>query len=172
MSSEKNDRKTTHDVFDIEKLRQLMELMKVNDVSEVDLRQDYVRIQLRRSVDNAGMPATSPPIAAAPVSVVSSSVSPTIVSNSPVDSVSDDSFVKTINSPMVGTFYASANPDSPAYVKVGDSISPDKTVCIVEAMKVFNEIQAEMSGKIIAILVKNGDAVEFGKPLFKVDTRG
>lgn len=172
MSSEKNDRKTTQDVFDIEKLRQLMELMKVNDVSEVDLRQDYVRIQLRRSVENAGTPATPSSIAAAPVSVISSSVSPTIVSNSPVESASDDAFVKTINSPMVGTFYASANPDSPAYVKVGDSISPDKTVCIVEAMKVFNEIQAEMSGKIVAILVKNGDAVEFGKPLFKVDTRG
>ena len=77
-----------------------------------------------------------------------------------------------IKSPMVGTFYAAPNPESPAYVKVGDHVGPETTVCIVEAMKVFNQIPAEVSGKIVAVLVENGEPVEFGQPLFKVDTRG
>jgi acetyl-CoA carboxylase biotin carboxyl carrier protein len=76
-----------------------------------------------------------------------------------------------VRSPMVGTFYAAPDPDSPPYVKVGDMVGPESTVCIVEAMKVFNEIQAETAGKIAAVLGKNGEPVEFGQPLFKVDTR-
>ncbi len=72
---------------------------------------------------------------------------------------------------MVGTFYASPDPDSPPYVKVGDVVGPETTVCIVEAMKVFNQIPAEVSGRIVAVLVENGAPVEFGQPLFKVDTR-
>ena len=72
---------------------------------------------------------------------------------------------------MVGTFYAAANPDSPAFVKVGDHVGPESVVCIIEAMKVFNEIQAEIAGQVAAVLVENGQPVEFGQPLFKIDTR-
>ena len=75
-----------------------------------------------------------------------------------------------IRSPMVGTFYAAADPDSPPYVKVGDHVGPETTVCIVEAMKVFNQIPAEVAGRIIAVLVENGAPVEYGQPLFKVET--
>jgi acetyl-CoA carboxylase biotin carboxyl carrier protein len=74
----------------------------------------------------------------------------------------------TIKSPMVGTFYASPDPDSPPFVKVGDHVGPETTVCIVEAMKVFNQIPAEASGKIVAVLAENGAPVEFGQPLFKI----
>jgi acetyl-CoA carboxylase biotin carboxyl carrier protein len=70
---------------------------------------------------------------------------------------------------MVGTFYVSSGPDSPPFVKVGDHVGPESTVCIIEAMKVFNEIPAEVSGKIVAVLVDNAEPVEFGQPLFKVD---
>ena len=73
---------------------------------------------------------------------------------------------------MVGTFYTASSPDAPAYVKVGDRVGPETAVCIVEAMKVFNEIPAEISGKITAVLVENGAPVEFNQPLFEVDTRG
>jgi acetyl-CoA carboxylase biotin carboxyl carrier protein len=79
--------------------------------------------------------------------------------------------VALITSPMVGTFYAAPDPDSQPYVQVGDSVGPETTVCIVEAMKVFNEIQAEVSGKVVGVLVENGEPVEFGQPMFKVDTR-
>ncbi len=82
--------------------------------------------------------------------------------------VSDDSLT-VIKSPIVGTFYSASGPDTEPFVKVGDHVGPESTVCIVEAMKVFNEIPAEVSGKVTAILVANGDPVEFGQPLFKVD---
>ena len=72
---------------------------------------------------------------------------------------------------MVGTFYASSGPDAPPFVKVGDLVTPKQTVCIIEAMKIFNEIPAETSGKIVETLVKNGEPVEFGTPLFKVDAQ-
>jgi acetyl-CoA carboxylase biotin carboxyl carrier protein len=87
------------------------------------------------------------------------------------DAPVDDSKALFIRSPMVGTFYAAANPDSPPFVKVGDRVGPDTTVCIVEAMKVFNEIPAEASGQIVAVLVETGAPVEFGQPLFKLDPR-
>ena len=76
-----------------------------------------------------------------------------------------------IKSPMVGTFYAAPDPESSPYVKVGDHVGPETTVCIVEAMKVFNQIPAEISGRVVAVLVENGSPVEFGQPLFRVDTR-
>ena len=91
---------------------------------------------------------------------------------SPAAVPADDGKIALIRSPMVGTFYSASDPDTPAYVKVGDHVGPETTVCIVEAMKVFNEIPAETSGKIMAVLVENGAPVEFGQPLFKVDTRG
>jgi acetyl-CoA carboxylase biotin carboxyl carrier protein len=72
---------------------------------------------------------------------------------------------------MVGTFYSAPDPDSPQYVKVGDNVGPETVVCTVEAMKVFNQIPAEVSGKIVAVLVENGEPVEYGQPMFKVDTR-
>ncbi len=85
------------------------------------------------------------------------------------DRVEDENIV-LIQSPMVGTFYTRANPDAEPFVKVGDQISPETTVCVIEAMKVFNEIPAEISGEIVAVLAENEEAVEYGKPLFKVDT--
>ena len=86
------------------------------------------------------------------------------------DSAAADANTVEIKSPMVGTFYRSSNPDAEPFVKVGDKVGPESVVCIVEAMKVFNEILAEVSGEIVAILAENEEAVEFGRPLFKVDT--
>lgn len=163
MSNEKQE-----NVFEVEKIKQLIELMKENEVTEIDIRQGESRIQLRREKAIEMAAPVAAPTSFAPASVAAPVAEMPAVAAAPVD----DSFVKTINSPMVGTFYASSNPDSPAYVKVGDSVDAEKTVCIIEAMKVFNEIQAEMSGKIVAVLVQNGESVDFGRPLFKIDTRG
>src|SRR5690606_12894507 len=80
-----------------------------------------------------------------------------------------DANLVEIKSPMIGTFYASSSPESPPFVKVGDHIGPTSTVCIIEAMKVFNEIPAEVSGLVVQVLVENGAPVEFGQPLFKID---
>jgi acetyl-CoA carboxylase biotin carboxyl carrier protein len=87
----------------------------------------------------------------------------------PAESKAELSNATYIRSPMVGTFYSAANPDSPPFVKVGDHVDPETTVCILEAMKVFNEVPAECAGKIAAIMAKNGDAIEFNQPLFRVE---
>ena len=152
-----NPSNTANDVFDVRRIRRLVELMQENDLSELDIQQGDMRIQLKRG----GRPTAA---------VVAPVVSPIPAVSSPV-APADPGEVKNIQyvkSPMVGTFYSAPNPDASPFVKVGDAVSPEKTVCLIEAMKVYNEIQAECSGKVVAVLVKNGESVEFGKPLFKV----
>jgi len=154
------------DVFDVRKIRRLAELMKEYDLSEMELRQGEVHIQLRRGEGVAAASAPALP-AAAPSAPAPSPAAPTAEATGA--DTADTAHLVEIKSPMVGTFYAAADPDSPPYVKVGDHVGPDTTVCIVEAMKVFNQIPAEVAGKIVAVLVDNGDPVEFGQPLFRVD---
>lgn len=149
------------DVFDIRRVRRLVELMRENELTELDIQQGEMRIQLKR---NASVPTMSVTPMTVPVpAVVPVAAAPPKETPPPKG---DD--VHVIKSPMVGTFYMASSPDAPPFVKVGDSVSPEKTVCLIEAMKVYNEIQAECSGKILAVLVSNGQAVEFGAPLFKV----
>lgn len=161
------------DVFQVERIRQLVELMEEHGLSEVDLRHDDQRIRLTRGISQTTvMPSMpymqAPPMAAVPQPAVVSPATGPIVSEG--QRADDDKNIVLIKSPMVGTFYGRPKPESPAFASVGDSVSADTTVCIIEAMKVFNEIPAEVSGKIVAVLVDDEDAVEYGKPLFKVDT--
>ena len=148
-------------VFDMERLLQYVDFMKENDLTEIDLEQDGQKVRLSRG-------GVAQPIAAAPAPVVADPVTPA----DDTSAADEGAHNLTIDSPMVGTFYSSSHPDSPAFIKVGDSVGKDTTVCIVEAMKVFNEIPAEISGKIVAVLVNDQDPVDCGKPMFKVDTRG
>lgn len=146
------------DVFDVERIRQIIELMEEHDLSEVDLQQGDEKIKLGRGT-KAPVYAAAPPMAA-PAPVAAPGATP-----APAD---DTAGTITINAPMVGTFYSKANPESPAFVKVGDRVGPDTVVCIVEAMKVFNEIPAECSGTIVAVLANDQEPVDFGKPMFRV----
>lgn len=154
------------DVFGIDGIRLLVELMKENDVSELDVEQCGSRLSLRRSTPGQVVSAERP-VAAIPAPVVE----PAVPVATPPQPEQEPDYIKTITSPMVGVFYASSSPEAAPFVQVGDVVNPKKTVCIIEAMKVFNDIPAEISGKIVAILVKNGDPVEYGAPLFKVDAR-
>ena len=164
---------TDHDVFDIQRVRQLVELMNEFNLAEVDLQSGDMRIQLKGNVSPAFAAVPLPLHAPRTQPVVSPTTAiPQVASNPTPAASADDTSMVFIKSPMVGTFYAAKNPESPAFVKVGDTVGPETTVCILEAMKVFNEIQAECSGKIVAVLAKNGDPVDFGKPLFKIDPRG
>ncbi len=150
-------------MLDIKQLRELVRLMTANDLTELDLQgKDGERVTLKRGSTSVQpqviqtqtpvlVPPTTTPMATAPA-----------VSVKPVDEG------PTINSPMVGTFYASPTPDAKPFVAVGASVSPDTVVCIIEAMKVFNEIRAETTGVVVKVLVENGQAVEFGQPLFVV----
>jgi acetyl-CoA carboxylase biotin carboxyl carrier protein len=156
-----------HDIFDVRKIRRLVQLMEEHDLSEIDLRQENTRVQLRRgTAPRLEMAPT--PVPVAPPGTVPVTPKPPAPANP--ESTADEVAV-VIKSPIVGTFYAAPDPDSPPYVKIGDHVGPETTVCLIEAMKVFNEIPAEVSGKIVAMLVKNGEPVEYGQPLFKVDTR-
>ena len=157
---------SSQDIFDVRKIRRLVELMKEHDLCEIDLQQGDVRIQLRRGSAAAA-------VGVAPVVSVAAPVSPGPPAPESVAPAAEagDKGIALVKSPMVGTFYAAPDPDSPPFVKVGDHIGPETVVCIVEAMKVFNQIPAEVAGRIIAVLVENGAPVEFGQPLFKVDTR-
>ena len=146
------------DLYNVKKLRRLIELMKEHDLSEIDLKEADHHVRIRRG----GEVITT---TAAPVALPASRQS---AAEPPKQSAADAGMLM-IKSPMVGTFYKASGPDSAPFVKVGDRIGPEKTVCIVEAMKVFNEIPAGVSGQVVAILVENGAPVEFGQPLIKVD---
>lgn len=170
------------DVFSVERIRSLVELMKEHDLREVDLRHFRQRIRICRGtqevamVPAAGMVApqyAAPMPMAAPVAAPAASSAQVASSGQAAAAAPvDGPHIVTIKSPMVGTLYLRPNPKADSFVKVGQSITPETTICIIEAMKVFNEIPAEVRGKVVEILCGNEEPVDFGRPLFKVDTRG
>lgn len=157
------DSSSEQDIFDVGKIRRLVELMEEHDLSQIDLRQGETRIQLRRGRE----PAAGSAAGSAPAAGRSAEGTPAASG----EAAADLDHLAVIQSPMVGTFYAAPDPDSPPYVKVGDHVGPETTVCIVEAMKILNHIPAEVSGKIVSVLAENGEPVEFGQRMFEVDTR-
>ena len=146
------------DVFDLERLHHLIDIMKEHGLSEVDLQQGDQKIRLARAGTGAVVqPLAAPQAAPAPAPAAE------------VAAVEDEN-IAIIKSPMVGTFYARPNPNSEPYIRVGSNVDPETTVCIIEAMKVFNEIPAEVRGQIVAVLAEDEEPVDTNKPLFKVDT--
>ena len=160
------DDKPSKDVFDIERIRQIVELMEQHELSEVDLQQGDSKIKLNRG---STMPVLAAPAAApAPLPAAPAASRPAAETASSEASAAETTGTVTINSPMVGTFYARANPEAEAFVKVGTMVNDETVVCIIEAMKVFNEIPAECRGKIVEVLAEDQQPVDFGKPLFRV----
>lgn len=151
------------DIFDVKRIRRLVELMNEHELAEIDLRQADQRIRLRKGGEVIET-TVAPRAAAAPAAPAAGG------SAAPAAPPSDEGLL-IVKSPMIGTFYVSSSPDSPPFVKVGDHVGPTSTICLIEAMKVFNEIPAEVSGKVVSVLVANGEPVEFGQPLFKIDPR-
>ena len=161
-------------MLDIRKLKELIRLMVENELTEIDLKDEKETVSLRREGSQAPVVQVSP-APAAPVPVAAPAAAPAPAASAPAapapatePSPADTSNLEQITSPMVGTFYSAAKPESPAFANVGDTVTADTTVCIVEAMKIFNEIKAEQSGVIEKVLVSNGDSVEFGQALFLV----
>ncbi len=152
--------KPAGDVFDLERIRQIVTLMEEHELVEVDLQQGDDKIRLSRGSTTAPvympppMPAPAPQPATTSVSVAPGGDKPGTI---------------LIKAPMVGTFYSKANPESEPFVKVGSMVTEDTVVCIVEAMKVFNEIPAECRGKVVEVLASDQQPVDFGKPLFRVE---
>lgn len=154
--------------MDIKEIKAVIDLMRKNSLSEFEYEQDGTKIRIQRGPD--GKPqvfSSSPNLLTAPTLVpVSATLPPTPIPMAAPTPPAET--LPTINSPMVGTFYGSPAPDAPAYVSVGSAVTPESVVCIIEAMKVMNEIKAEMSGTITEILAESGKPVEFGKPLFRI----
>ncbi|MEM9645218.1 MAG: acetyl-CoA carboxylase biotin carboxyl carrier protein [Planctomycetota bacterium] len=144
----------------MDRIRHIVELMEQHDLGEVDLQQGDEKIKLKRGA-SAPVYAAPAPMAAAPAAAAAAPANGGEASDEHASTI-------TINAPMVGTFYSKANPESEPFVKVGTVVNADTVCCIVEAMKVFNEIPAECSGKIVEVLVEDQQPVDFGKPLFRV----
>jgi len=152
---------------DIKKIKQLIEIMKENGLVEIEIKHDDDKIVLKRAQPQqviSGIPMMGPE-SAVPVGPVGTEAVSKSSAPQPVSSRED---LVEIKSPIVGTFYATPSPDSEPYVDIDSAVGPQTVVCIIEAMKVMNEIKAETSGTIVEILVTNGQAVEYGQVLFKV----
>jgi len=145
-------------VFDLKRLEEIVQLMKEHELSEVDLTQGEQSIRLMRGGVGSTVPVPAPILGATPVT--------------PPLATEEEAHIATIKSPMVGTFYSRPNPESEPFVKVGDHVGAETVICIIEAMKVFNEIPADVSGKVVSVLVDNEEAVDHGRALYKIDTRG
>ena len=147
-------------------IQQLIDFISKSGLDEVKIETSELKLNVKRSATltmiaapaPAPMPAAAPLPSVAPVALPAPAVVAPPVSNH-----------ITIKSPMIGTFYRSANPESPLLAEVGDEIKPGKAVCIIEAMKLFNEIEAEISGRIVRVLVENATPVEYDQPLFIVE---
>lgn len=154
---------------DLQKINELIEIMKENDLVEVEIKHNDDKIFLKRYQPQqpaiTAMPLVGPSTSAVPAGT--GAVQTPLAEAPTTDQEQKDDLV-VIKSPIVGTFYAAPSPDSEQFVEVGSQVEPQTVVCIVEAMKVMNEIKAETSGTIAEILVSNGQAVEYGQELFKV----
>lgn len=147
--------------FDLERLRELFEMMEKHDVTRVSLRRGNERWHVRRGPQDV---VQMVPAAQIPAAVPT----PSAAAGQPAEEPAEVESGLFIKSPTVGTFYGAPDPDDPPFVTVGKKVQADTVVCIIEAMKVFNQIAAEMDGTIVEILVNNGDPVEFGQSLFRV----
>ena len=156
--------------MDIKQIQDLIKFVSKSGVTEVAIEQENFKITIKTNqeptVVHAGIPQTPLLQAAAPIAVA-----PTVEALPASSDTKNEDEAKyvTIKSPMIGTFYRSASPDKPLFVNVGDEISPGKVICIIEAMKLFNEIESEVSGKIVKILVDNSSPIEYDQPLFLVE---
>ena len=154
--------------MDIRKIKKLIELVEESDISEIEIKEgeESVRINRGGGAVQVAAPMMMPaPAAASPIAAPSPSPLPVDSGAAPSAEVPGNAFT----SPMVGTFYRSPSPDAKAFVDVGDSVTAGSTLCIIEAMKIMNQIEAESSGTVKAILVEDGQPVEFGQPLFVIE---
>ena len=149
--------------MDLKDIKAVIDLMKKNAISEFELEKQEFKIRLKRAIGQV-MVANDEPIPQITLPVAVTTVAAPVAAAS----ASAPSTGQEITSPMIGTFYRAPSPESPAYVEVGTEVNPESVVCIIEAMKVMNEIKAETRGVITEILVDNAKPVEYGQPMFKV----
>ncbi len=149
--------------MELKDIKAIIDLMKKNSITEFELEEKDSKLRLKRGLNGGSQPAQADeyvPVPPAPVVLAAPAALPVAA---PVATGEID-----IKSPMIGTLYRSPSPEASAYIEVGSEVTPDSVVCIIEAMKVMNEIKAEVKGVVTQVLIENGKPVEFGQPLFKV----
>ncbi|HHT9117575.1 MAG TPA: acetyl-CoA carboxylase biotin carboxyl carrier protein [Candidatus Hypogeohydataceae bacterium YC38] len=139
----------------IDKVKEIISLMNVHNLAEIEVQEDTLKIRVRRT--NGGLQP----------SMLPSGNTPVAVGGEAQYLLTQKDFLE-ITSPMVGTFYRAATPGAEPYIEIGDAVGPETVVCVIEAMKIINEIKAEVVGKVVEVLVEDGKAVEFGQPLFRL----
>ena len=152
--------------MDISEIKRIVKLMEDKGLTEFSMKDANGELLLKRGGGEPQVIYSAPPAAAIPAAPVA----PAASAEAPAVALTPSNLIE-ITSPIVGTFYRKPAPDQPAHVNEGDSVNPDSVVCIVEAMKVMNEIHAEVSGTIKEVLVEDGDPVQFGQPLFLVEPK-
>jgi acetyl-CoA carboxylase biotin carboxyl carrier protein len=159
--------------MDLKEIQNLIKFVANSGVAEVKLEMDDVKITIRTTLETNVTEATYvqqlPAQAALPQAATPQVTAPTVVNVAPEKPAADDSKYVTIKSPIIGTFYRKPSPDKPVFTEVGSTVSKGDVLCVIEAMKLFNEIESEVSGKIVKILVDDMSPVEFDQPLFLVD---
>jgi acetyl-CoA carboxylase biotin carboxyl carrier protein len=154
-------------------IKELIEFLVEKDIAEFELERGEVKIRVKRGYALVAAPTSGISYAPAATSQAASNApaSTPAAAAAPAAPATEDEGVEVIKSPIVGTFYESSSPGAPAFVKQGDKVAVGQVLCIVEAMKLMNEIESEFTGEIVKILVSNGQPVEYGQPLFKVRTK-
>ncbi|KXK03657.1 MAG: acetyl-CoA carboxylase, biotin carboxyl carrier protein [Acidobacteria bacterium OLB17] len=150
--------------FDMDELQSLAALVNEHGFTDFEFENENIRVKMSK----AATVVAAPPMIAAPAAPVQAAAAKPAAASAPEVPVDDDADLHKITSPIVGTFYRAPGPDKPPYVSEGAAVSAETVVCIVEAMKLMNEIQAETSGTIVKIYVQDGQPVEYGQPLFGV----
>jgi len=154
----------------MDELRELIGLLRDNGLAELELENEGFRVRLKRESAVAEQSYASAPHHAPPAPAPASSSGPAHPGTQATTAAAQDQDLHIISSPIVGTFYRSPSPTADAFVKIGSNVEPETVVCIIEAMKLMNEIQAEASGEVVKIYVENGQPVEYGQPLFGIQS--
>jgi len=155
--------------MDIKQIQDLIKFVSKSGVNEVAIEEKDFKITIKTNQEPTYVTATVPSPVAVPAALPAVAPAAAAPATPAAPAVSADANLITIKSPMIGTFYRAAGPEKPLFANVGDEIAPGKVLCIIEAMKLFNEIESEVSGKIVKILVNDAQPVEFDQPLFLVD---
>ncbi|MCC5864857.1 MAG: acetyl-CoA carboxylase biotin carboxyl carrier protein [Wenzhouxiangella sp.] len=158
--------------MDLRKIKKLIELLEESQLAEIEIHEGEESVRLIRHHPQPAMPQTlHMPAAVAGPAAAPQGLAPAAAPAQPHTADDQEAHLpdgEIVRSPMVGTFYSAPNPDSPPFVKVGASVSSGDTLCLIEAMKMFNQIEAELSGQVLAVLVEDGQPVEFDEPLFVI----
>ena len=154
--------------MNLKEIKELIEMLKGTDISELEIERSGVKVRLRKGGDVTFHPAM-PRMEYPPAAIVAPAVA--AVPSPPVEKAAEPAKANEVKvtSPIVGTFYRSSSPDKPSYVEIGAAVKKGQVLCIIEAMKLMNEIESESSGKIVQVLVENGQPVEYGQALFVIE---